>query len=165
MWNVAFRLPQRTIRQFAGHEQGSSAVEFAMIMPALVIACISMADLGRALYERMAIDHVLRSAAQTAMGNPGEEAVETVLKATAKRNFVVAGETSDTIATGVQPLTVGVDRYCACPEDRSTWVDCSTICPASVPNFVFYRMSGAKVFDGMVIPSINLNRAVDVQVR
>ena len=147
-------------------EEGASAVEFALLAPVLVFACLTTVDLGLALYDRMTLDHVLRAGAQSAMGDIGAEEVAVVLEATATNNFAIAGETNAAgNGLGSGPLTIDVDRYCSCPDDRSASVSCTAPCPGTTPPFVFYKMSASTSYDGMIIPSLSFRQTVEVQVR
>jgi hypothetical protein len=56
-------------------------------------------------------------------------------------------------------------RDCACPEAKGTVVDCSTTCAGPTSTYVYYRLSGAKTYLGMLIPEILLGPTVKVQVR
>src|SRR5687768_15693291 len=128
-------------RSWLRREDGASAVEFALCAPVFIFACIMMADIGFAIHERMTLDHALRAAAQSAMHDPGEEEVETVLESTASKHFTVtSGDEETDISNGV---TVDAARYCTCPEDSGVLVACSTICDGPVPTFAFYGMSAA----------------------
>src|SRR5687768_11631289 len=112
-------------RSWLRREDGASAVEFALCAPVFIFACIMMADIGFAIHERMSLDHVLRAGAQTAMSDPGEQEVETVLESTASKHFTVTSgdEETDIVSNAI---TVDASRYCACPDNRSATVACST---------------------------------------
>ena len=132
-------------------------------------------DLGLAVYERMTIDHVLRAGAESAMADQGEEEILEVLERTAAKNFVVSSGTesvadgAEPVPTGVEPagntVALAVDRYCACPESPGAAVGCSTTCADAEPTLVSYRLSAAKTYEGMILPSITFSPAVDIQVR
>ena len=142
-------------------ESGTSAVEFALYAPALIVALLAAIDLGLAEFERMTIDHALRSAAQSAMADQGADAVLKVLRSTASRNFTVATGTT----AGAGALAVSVDRFCACPDSTGVAVACSTTCPGSAPTYIYYRLSGSKTHSGMIMPAMALNTSAQVQVR
>jgi pilus assembly protein CpaE len=152
------------VRKLLRREDGASAVEFAICAPVFIFACIMMADIGFAIHERMSLDHVLRAGAQTAMSDPGEAEVEAVLESTASQHFTVTSgdEETDIVSNAV---TVDASRYCACPDDRSVLVACSTVCTGPVPTFTFYGMSAAKDYEGMILPPISFGARLDVQVR
>ena len=155
-------LERNRLRGLLRREDGASAVEFALCAPVFIFACIMMADIGFAVHERMSLDHVLRSAAQMAMADPGEEEVQSVLESTASKHFTVASEGTDIVEDAV---IVDAARYCACPDNRTVSVACTTVCTGTVPTFTFYGMSAAKSYDGMILPPISFNAHLDVQVR
>src|SRR5687767_14496661 len=91
------------IRSWLRREDGASAVEFALCAPFCTCAGIILADTGLAVHERMSLDHVLRAGAQTAMSDPGEEKVETVLESTASKHFAVTSgdEEADIVSNAI----------------------------------------------------------------
>lgn len=147
-------------KRLIGGREGVSAVEFGLFAPILFFALIATADLGLALNERMAIDHILRAGAQTAMTDPGEQRVLDVMTATAAPNFPPPADPA------VEPdLTMSVVRYYACPETPETAVPASTTCAGSAPTFRFYRIGGSKTYQGWIIPDLDFGPSIQVQVR
>ncbi len=148
----------RFVRLFTGwrrSDSGTSAVEFAFIAPMLFFGLLSMVDLGLAINERMTIDHVLRAGAQRAIADPGAADVLNVVNTTAAKSF----------SSSKTPLSVTVQRFCACPESTGTAVACSTSCQGPKPTFIYYRLSGLKTYKGMLLPAITAKPAVQVQIR
>ncbi|HEY9056456.1 MAG TPA: TadE family protein [Aurantimonas sp.] len=139
---------------------GVSAVEFALFAPILFFALIATADLGLALNERMAIDHVLRAGAQTAMADPGEQRVIDVMTATATPNFPRSADPAVAL-----DLVVSVSRYYACPEAPDVAVPASTSCAGSAPTYSFYQIGGKKTYSGWIIPDLNFGPQIQVQIR
>jgi pilus assembly protein CpaE len=136
-------------------EDGVSAVEFALIAPILFLSLLAMVDVGFAIHERMTIDHVLRAGPQEAMIDPGVAQVLKVLDTTAVTSF----------PAGADAPVFEVVRECACPEAKDVWVDCLTTCAGPTSTYVYYELSGAKTYLGMLIPEILLRPTVKVQVR
>jgi pilus assembly protein CpaE len=162
-------------RSWRGSDDGLAAVEFAIFAPVLILMVLTALDMGFAVYQRMTMDHVLRSGAQFAMVDPegGAAAVQQVLQSTATKNFspsevAPAGSpnTEDTIQTG-QPakLRLTAERYCACPEAISTAVNCASVCTGTQPTYIYYRLGATKGFKGMLLPSVPLSTRAEVQVR
>jgi pilus assembly protein CpaE len=148
------------LRALARCEGGVSAVEFALIAPVFAAALVAMVDVGLALYERMSMDHVLRSGGQAAMSDPGELQVLKVMESAIATGFVEG------------PGTIKLDfpeRFCACPDN--TEVDpaeapaCSVACSGSTLPYVYYRMRASKTYDGVLGPPIALDSSLQVQVR
>lgn len=144
------------------HESGVSAIEFSIFAPMLVVGLLTFVDLGFAIYQRMAMDHVLRAGIQSAMADPGIESVLKTLEITAVENFTVG---SSTPSGGKPTVTLAVNRYCVCPNQPAVKVACSTICTGSVPTLAYYSLSASRIYSGMFIPSITFKPEVQVEVR
>lgn len=148
-------------RSLLRDDSGLSAVEFALLAPVLAFALVASVDLGRAQYERMTIDHAVRAGAQRATADPGQTAILATTSATASKNFTVSA--SSTVSATA--LTLDVQRFCTCPESTGVSVACTATCAAAAPTFIFYRISGAKKYSGMILPTISIGAAAQVQVR
>jgi Flp pilus assembly pilin Flp len=151
------------------NEDGVAAVEFGLFAPILFFCCLATIDLGMALNERMTIGHVLRAGAQSAMGNPGENTVKKVLEDSAKgSNFTVSvasGSGGAVESASADRLTIGVERYHACPEDPEAAVAPGTICADDNPTYVLYRIAAGKIYKAMILPNITFTPMLEVQVR
>ncbi|WP_238381063.1 TadE/TadG family type IV pilus assembly protein [Alkalilacustris brevis] len=134
-----------------------AAVEFALFGPLLVFGLLAMTDVGLALHQRMAVDHILRAAAQHATEDPGVPAVEAVLEGTA------TGDSSG--VWGASDLSFAVTRICTCAEAPDVEVGCSTTCATSKPTSIFYVMRSDLTVSGLLLPSIRLQPAMQVQIR
>jgi len=143
-------------------EDGFSAVEFAIVAPFLVIGLLSMVDIGLAVFQRMTMDHVVRSGVQSAMADQGTDKVRRTLEASAAEHFTLGGVTP---VGGKPPITLSVSRYCVCPETPTTQTACSTVCPSRKPTLAFYSLGATGRYSGSFMPDIALNPTVEVQVR
>lgn len=148
-------------RRWRQCRRGVSAVEFALIGPALVLCLLATVDLGFGMTERMAIDHVLRSGAQRAIEDPGVSSVTEVMKSAAKLNFSIAEGDG---ASGSE-LALSAIKFCACPENTGVAVVCSTICSGFQPTYIYYQVSAQKTYSGRIVPDITIDRSVQVQIR
>lgn len=142
--------------------RGVAATEFALVAPILAVTLLTSIDLGRALTERMAIDHALRAGAQRAMADPGAASVLDVMRTTAKTNFTLADDTAE---TGEPTLDLSVARFGACPDNPGYAVAPSTVCAGSTPTYIYYRMEATKTYAGWITPAIEFDRASQVQIR
>src|SRR5690606_37391214 len=124
----------------------------------LFFSFLAMCDIGFAIHERMALDQVLRSGAQLAMSDPGEDELRALLAITAEREFSVRDEPPDGFDTNVI-------RYCACPDEPETPVQCSASCAGSRSIAAFYSLSAQGSYDGFILPLIRFSPAIKVQVR
>ena len=136
---------------------GISAVEFSLLAPFMVVGAFSTVDVGRAIYDKMMINQVLRSGAHSAIAAQSEAAVRQILEDTASDNFTVAAG-----APGPGELSISVSSYCVCPLDLNTQVDCSTICVPSLEPTQFYDLSAQLIFDGVMLPDITLSGEMSV---
>ena len=152
---------------FISCRSGVAAVEFALFLPILIFSFLATVDIGLALYERMALDHVLRAGSESAMADPvgGELTVLDVLEVTAAESL---------------PATEGLvfdpppDRYYACPESPDASVPATTTCADSNHTSIFYLLSAKKPYDGLFLPlrigsfellGFELSATTKVQVR
>lgn len=149
-------------RAWWGCRRGVAATEFALVAPILAVTLLTSIDLGRALTERMAIDHALRAGAQRAMADPGTASVLDVMETTAETNFTLTG---DALNTAESTLDLSVVRYGACPGNLGYAVDPATVCSGSTPTYIYYRMEAAKTYTGWLAPDIAFDRAALVQIR
>jgi pilus assembly protein CpaE len=111
------------------------------------------------------MNHIVRSAAQLAMEDPGLTKIEAVMRSTASRNFELAQSSPTEIHTNYHPISLSADRFCGCPDQPETEVACSTVCTGTVPTFIYYKMSAAKDFAGIIVPTIPLQATAQVQAR
>ena len=145
----------RTVRCFASDTRGVAAVEFALFAPLLVFGLLAMTDVGMAVYQRMSVDHILRSGVHHAIEDPGKVAVLATLKDNAREDGMWAeGE-----------IGFDVDRFCACAETPETKVDCATSCDGSRPTSIYYSLSADLTVPGLILPSFHLQPAMRVQIR
>ncbi|GGB43479.1 hypothetical protein GCM10011492_38090 [Flexivirga endophytica] len=88
-------------------EHGASAVEFALVLPLLVLLIGGMVDFGRAFYTEVTLTNAAREGARSAMyGNaPGDrasQAAETVPGATVSTDTCAKGVNTGDVSVTVQ---------------------------------------------------------------
>ncbi|HYH38550.1 MAG TPA: TadE/TadG family type IV pilus assembly protein [Azospirillum sp.] len=118
--------PHATLWRLARDRGGNVAVEFALLMPLLVIILTGLVDFGRATYERMALETAARSAVQYARQNPND----------------TAGITAAALNSGGLDATATVEipaPFCECPDGTS--IGCSTVCPSGDPILRFLSVT------------------------
>lgn len=147
----------RTAQNFLSDKSGVAAVEFALFGPLLVFGLLAMADVGMAVYQRMSIDHILRSGAHHAIEDPGASTVKSVLES------IAAAETLGMWGEG--EATFDVKRFCACAENPEIEVNCATSCVNSRPTSIYYSMRSDLIVPGLILPQFHLQPAMRVQVR
>ncbi|WP_159082387.1 TadE/TadG family type IV pilus assembly protein [Paragemmobacter aquarius] len=146
------------LRRFRQDISGVAVIEFALIAPTLLMMLLASIDLGNALKERAAIDHVLRSGAQPAMADAGAPAVLAAMQAAASPDFT-------TLAGTDKSVTLDAARFCACPGSPATATACSTICTGSLPTNAYYRISATKTYQGILFARFDLAPVLQVEVR
>lgn len=149
---------RRTLLRFLHETSGVAVIEFALIGPTLLFMLLAAIDIGNVLSEREAMEHVLRSGAQMAMGDLGSDAVLAAMQGAASDRFTLTAGTKKSVA-------LAASRFCACPSSPATSTGCSTICTGSLPTNIYYRMTATKTYNGIVFPLFNLTPAMQVQVR
>ncbi len=156
----------RWVGRFAVNERGNAAVEFAFVAPVLAFACIAVVDIGFAINQRMAADHILRIGADAAMSDPGEAVVQNVLNQTASGHFpsLSTEPLPTTITADTGALHLKAKKFCSCPSSRDVVITCPGTCSGSAP-LAFYRLTAAKRHVGMLLPATEFRSALQVQVR
>ena len=154
------------LRKLGRDERGAAVVELALIAPVLALMFILTVDVGLAVNEKMAVDHVMRVGAETAMADPGESTVQDVLEQTAGQNFsaVEDSSSSSSYSMGSDGIAVGVTRFCACPNARSVEVACTSTCTGKTP-LAFYRLDSRKQYSGIFLSSIEMDAVLQVEVK
>lgn len=103
----------QTARKAAKADGGAAAVEFALILPILVLMLAGIADLGRMVYVRSVLESAARAGVQASFADPSatatiEAAVQTAITASGITNVV----------------TPSASQACEC--SNGTAVDCTT---------------------------------------
>ena len=165
--NRGFERQRRRVACRAGEllrrHEGVSAVEFALIGPMLVFALLAMVDLGITAIHRLEVDHVLRAGAEIAIVGENSDAIEAVLKATARATFKVAGDPD--VVDADDPISVTVALLCSCDQATVTPVDCNSLCSGPAPPLVFYELGAEKRISRLLLSSATIDRSMLVQVR
>lgn len=147
----------RSLSRLRRDERGLAAIEFSVIAPVLALGALAAVDFGFAAMERLRIDSTLRAAAQAAMADPGVPTVSNVMLA--------AASASRPITRSATSFTTPV-RYCACPENPSAAVVCTSTCGGSSYTYIYYQLEGSSTYTGLYWPRpINIRSTTVVQVR
>ena len=146
---------RRRIADCAVDRRATSAVEFSMIAPILILSLLSVFDLGAAFSTKLAAGHVVRAGAEGAMTGVGEAGIRDIMLASSR--------------APLNPQTVGpvihVERYCTCPNADGVTVGCSFLCPGSNPTSVFYRLRATYEQKGILLPAMQLTSETRVRIR
>lgn len=142
---------------FGKDEKGLAAIEFALIGPVTVFGLLAMADVGLAVRDRMALDHIVRTGAQSAVENPGTTVVLQALQ--------TASDGSLSRSSSAAALSVAVVQECACPEAPASPVGCTTTCSDQKPTSIFYTLRADTVAASFLLPEMAITSRARVQVR
>lgn len=152
----------RIARNFLRARSGSSAVEFAVGAPVLLIGLIIVTDIGLAVGERMSLDQSIRAGAEFAMNNVEDE---TTLEDMVRSAETGAYGTALGDVDSSEIPTVDVTKICECPDAPGVTVSCTNVCTGDLPPSVFYGFVASKAYQGIFIPDFTMQTEMKVQVR
>jgi len=151
-------LLRRCRRPLLPDEDGASAVEFALLAPILVLACIATIDVGLAISQRMHIDQSLRAGAAAAMLDPDgltADDVRDYVEGSASGSFTIAPEAGagEIDTSSDTDLSVTVEKLIACPESVSAKVRYGSVlsCADDADPYVYFRLTGETRYDPMLL--------------
>lgn len=153
---------QGLARFFRG-EQGTAAIEFALIAPILVSLLLGSVDLSRMVQERMALSSILRAGAEGAFREKTKAEIEAAMRAAS--DLRIGSESAPFV---VVPLA---DQLYALPSAPQTLLPCgsqsgtSYLCGASEPVFIYWRLSVSKTVETILLPPRTFNVSLLVQIR
>lgn len=149
-------------RSFFRDALGSSAVEFAIGAPVLLIGLIIVTDVGLAVSDRMNLDQSVRAGAEFTMNNVSDTTtLEDMVKSAATGAY---GSQMNDIDSNDVP-TVDVTKTCECPDAPGVAVACDTLCTGDAPASIYYGFAASKNYQGIFIPDFTMQTQMKVQVR
>lgn len=138
------------------------AVEFALVMPILLLLIVAVADVSLMIYRKMEINNAAKLASQYGLLRRPVGGDVTAIETAAKNNLPADWFTHGTPA----PATVTASLTCVC-EDR-TAIACTDICPAGQLRATYLNVDVTKLqptlFDYPVLPG-NIMLSVRSSVR
>jgi pilus assembly protein CpaE len=147
---------------FKHDRDGSSAVEFAIAAPMLILSLITVTDIGLAMQQRMNLDQSVRAGAEFAMNNVSDvNTIKEMVKSAATGAY---GQARNDVSSNTPTVTVP-PAYCECPDARGTAVACNVLCAGDIPPSIFYDISATRRYDAIFIPDFTLASQMTVQVR
>ena len=152
----------RKLNAYASDKRGSSAVEFAVGAPVLLIGLIIVTDVGLAVSDRMNLDQSVRAGAEFAMNNVEDETtLEDMVKSAATGAY---GDQLNDINSSEIP-DVDVTKTCECPDAGGVAVACDVLCTGELPPSIYYDFAATKDYQGIFIPNFTMATEMKVQVR
>lgn len=150
------------LKRFLDNKSGSSAVEFAVGAPVLLIGLIIVTDVGLAVGDRMNLDQSVRAGAEFAMNNVEDETtLEDMVKSAATGAY---GDALNDVDSNDVP-TVDVTKTCECPDAPGVSASCTTICTGDLPPSIYYDFLASKDYQGIFVPDFTMETEMKVQVR
>ncbi len=147
---------------FRDDRRASSAVEFAVGAPVLMIGLIIVTDVGLAVSERMGLDQSVRAGAEFAMNSVEDETtLEDMVKSAATGAY---GDQLNDINSEDVP-TVDVTKSCECPEAAGVAAACDTLCTGEIVPYIYYDFLASKDYQGIFVPDFTMQTEMKVQVR
>ncbi|MCB2098448.1 MAG: pilus assembly protein [Parvularculaceae bacterium] len=141
---------------------GSSAVEFAVGAPVLLVGLVIVTDVGLAVNDRMNLDQSVRAGAEFAMNDVDDETtLEDMVKSAATGAY---GQALGDVDSADIP-TVDVTRLCECSDSPGVAVSCTTLCTGEIPPSIYYDFVASRSYQGIFIPDFTMATEMKVQVR
>lgn len=149
-------------KTFLKDKRGSSAVEFAVGAPVLLIGLIIVTDVGLAVSDRMNLDQSVRAGAEFAMNSVEDETtLEDMVKSAATGAY---GDQMNDINSSDVP-EVDVTKTCECADGPGVAVSCTDLCTGELPPSIYYGFVASKDYQGIFIPDFTMQTEMKVQVR
>lgn len=123
------------IKRFAQDLAGVSAVEFALVVPVLLISLLGVVDIGNVVYRRSDMESALRAGIQYFM-NGGDDL--------AKAETVV----NESWTTKPDTMSVAAERFCMCASVEHA---CNALCDDDTYPTSYNRIRATAVFPGILM--------------
>lgn len=148
--------------RFRRSRAGSSAIEFAVGAPVLLVGLVIVTDIGLAIGKRMQLDQSVRAGVEFAMNNVEDEAtLEDMVRSAATGAY--GPDLGDVNSSDIP--TVDVTKTCECSDSPGVTVSCSNVCSDNLPPSVYYDFVASKAYQGIFIPDFTMQTEMKVQVR
>lgn len=149
-------------RAFARSERGTSAIEFAVCAPVLIVGLLVVTDVGLAVNERMRLDQAARAGAEFAMNSVDDgDTIEDMVKASATGAY---GEDLNDLDSSKIP-EVEAEMFCECPDAPGVAAACDNLCTGEVVPSAYWRIEASKDFNGVFVPAFPIATQITVQTR
>lgn len=149
------------IRTFFKEHSGSSAVEFAVGAPVLLIGLVIVTDVGLAVRDRMNLDQSVRAGAEFAMNNvDDEQKIENMVKSAGEGGY---GVTPGDVNSG-DTVTADATKICAC-NGAAQSCTLAVLCSDGNPPSIYWQIAASKSYNGIFVPNFTMQTQMKVQVR
>lgn len=131
--------------------RGAAAVEFALLLPVIVVGLTSVADYGRAIFQKIEMESAARAGAQMAIRD--REATSDIQQTT-------VDSTNLSLTTG----DVSVTNTCRCADIDAT-ATCGTTCADGDPTQYYTTVTVTKSFKYLIMVLSDKDMVESVTVR
>jgi len=109
---------RRLVQRFlCDEDRGTSATEFALIAPILILMALCTVDVGRGFYYNMQVQNAAQAGARYAALHGFDQ--------TSVSNAIAAATSNSGISASPAPV-----QFCGCPSDSGiSATDCESLCP------------------------------------
>jgi Flp pilus assembly protein TadG len=151
-----------SVLAFAADRRGTSAIEFAVMAPVLIVGLLIVTDVGLAVNDRMRLDQATRAGAEFAMNSVDDgDTIEDMVKASATGAY--GTDLNDVDSEDIPD--VEAEMYCECPDAPGVVAACSALCTGDVVPSAYWRIEASKNYNGVFIPSFPMATQITVQTR
>lgn len=118
----------RSVAGLAASRHGATAVEFALLLPVLLIIAMALIDLGTVIFNKMELMSAVRTGAQVALMD------------SSNTSLIIQSVTS---STNLSP-TVTTSAFCECSD--GTQISCSNTCADPLVNRTYMTITATETF-------------------
>jgi pilus assembly protein CpaE len=153
---------RKSVLAFAADKRGTSAIEFAVMAPVLIVGLLIVTDVGLAVNDRMRLDQATRAGAEFAMNSVDDgDTIEDMVKASATGAY--GTDLNDVDSEDIPD--VEAEMYCECPDAPGVVAACTALCTGDVVPSAYWRIEASKNYNGVFIPAFPLATQITVQTR
>jgi Flp pilus assembly protein TadG len=124
---------------FLLHEEGSSLLELALLLPLFFLMMVGTADFGRAYYLSIEVSHAANAGAEYGSQNPSD---------TSGMKAVAVADAAD--VPGFSTSNVTVTTGCECSDGTSASTNCTTTPSCSANAVTFVQVSTSFSYTSML---------------
>jgi Flp pilus assembly protein TadG len=126
---------RRVLARAAGDTSGVAAIEFAIIVPILVLMVVATADIGMGFYRKMQVEGATQAGAEWAIKNGFD--------ANAMSNAVISATSAPALSVSPAPV-----QFCGCANGSAiSTVACGTTCPGGASAGTYSTVSAQMTYN------------------
>ena len=134
---IRFSRVRTAVRRVAARHEGSTAVEFGLTAPLLILLAFGAFDYGSAYVEGVRLNGAARAGAQQALYNAQDWQNTAEMEQTALEEYVGHALTPEQVAA--MSVSASAEAFCACTAGAT--LACTATCPGGDAPGQFVRLS------------------------